>query len=57
MVCIKRRAWICPHETNKVRDCNARTFLMPDEPERVPQCSKHGAMVKQPNHPYKGKAT
>lgn len=52
-----RRAFICEHEVKGVRDCNRRIFLTPDEPDRVPDCPEHGAMVRQENRPYLGQAT
>jgi len=53
----RRRAYICLHEVKGVRDCVRRVFLTPDEPDRVPDCPEHGAMVRQENRSYLGQAT
>lgn len=52
-----RRAFICTHQTKGVRDCTRRTFLLPDEPDHIPDCPTHGAMSRQPNRAYLGNAT
>lgn len=42
-----RRAYVCAH-----KDCTNRRFLLPGDD--VPQCTEHGRMVVQGNHPYRG---
>lgn len=55
---IKRRAYICEHKDHSgPGNVPWRTFLTPDEPDRVPNCPDgHGAMRRQTNLPYNRKA-
>lgn len=46
---LQRRAFVCESVNCKPP---RRTFLLPGEPDRIPECENHGKMKPQPNVPH-----